>query len=60
MCGQTPYNSQSNFAGFRQWQHLECSVAREASLMQRVKYQQRFCNTEFGSLKFTPQELGND
>jgi len=23
-----------------------------------TKYQQRFCNTEFGSLKFTPQELG--
>ena len=23
-----------------------------------TKYQQRFCNTEFGSLKFSPQELG--
>ena len=23
-----------------------------------TKYQHRFCNTEFGSLKFTPQELG--
>lgn len=33
-------------------------VVEKSGFGSRVpKYQQRFCNTEFGSLKFTPQEL---